>query len=255
MIHALAALWRDMGIDVDVGSGFTPDADIALLHHNVTRVDPSEVPAAPDGIKVLNGEVLDISKRLYSELRVTAADAWNGPVIIKTNLNSCGRPELQRNGRSWLRYSQSRIALLNWKIARCIPDRVYPVLDSVKDVPGWVWEREDLLVERFVPEREDGLYSIRGWVFLGSGGYGYRLFSKDPMVKVGSIVRYEYIDEVPPELQAVRESMKFDYGKFDYVVHDGQAVLFDANKTPTFTGDPRSKGLTSMANAMTELLP
>ena len=25
--------------------------------------------------------------------------------------------------------------------------------------------------------------------------------------------------------------MKFDFGKFDYVVHEGNAVLLDANKT------------------------
>jgi hypothetical protein len=25
--------------------------------------------------------------------------------------------------------------------------------------------------------------------------------------------------------------MKFDYGKFDYVIHEGQVLLLDANKT------------------------
>jgi hypothetical protein len=28
-----------------------------------------------------------------------------------------------------------------------------------------------------------------------------------------------------------RKRLNFDYGKFDYVVHDGQPVLLDANKT------------------------
>ena len=40
-------------------------------------------------------------------------------------------------------------------------------------------------------------------------------------------------EEVEPHQEIVkwREAMKFDYGKFDYVVHDGKAVLLDANKT------------------------
>jgi hypothetical protein len=37
---------------------------------------------------------------------------------------------------------------------------------------------------------------------------------------------------VPDEIRAERERMGFDYGKFDFVVNDGKAVLFDANRTP-----------------------
>jgi hypothetical protein len=37
---------------------------------------------------------------------------------------------------------------------------------------------------------------------------------------------------VPDFLRAERERLGFDYGKFDFVIHDGQAVLLDANKTP-----------------------
>jgi len=34
----------------------------------------------------------------------------------------------------------------------------------------------------------------------------------------------QYLDE--------RRKLGFDYGKFDFVVHEGRAVLLDANKTP-----------------------
>jgi hypothetical protein len=30
-----------------------------------------------------------------------------------------------------------------------------------------------------------------------------------------------------------RARLGFDYGKFDFVIHEGQAVLLDANRTPT----------------------
>ena len=38
--------------------------------------------------------------------------------------------------------------------------------------------------------------------------------------------------EVHPQIRELREAMGFDYGKFDYVVRDGEAILLDANKTP-----------------------
>ena len=40
--------------------------------------------------------------------------------------------------------------------------------------------------------------------------------------------------EIPPsELEAFREANGFDFGKFDYVEHDGRPILLDINKTPT----------------------
>ena len=36
----------------------------------------------------------------------------------------------------------------------------------------------------------------------------------------------------------LRQELGFDYGKFDYVVHDGRPVLLDANKTTGAAGLP-----------------
>ena len=46
-------------------------------------------------------------------------------------------------------------------------------------------------------------------------------------------VGQDHIEEVDPhpEIVQMRKRLNFDYGKFDYVVHNGRAVLFDANKT------------------------
>ncbi len=84
-----------------------------------------------------------------------------------------------------------------------------------------------------MPEREGNLYCVRGWVFFGSKGYTYRLFSKDGMVKVGSITDYEILGDPPKELEAFRAEKGFDFGKFDYVQVDGRPILLDINKTPT----------------------
>jgi hypothetical protein len=42
---------------------------------------------------------------------------------------------------------------------------------------------------------------------------------------------------VPDELRQRRHELGFNYGKFDFVLHQGKANLLDANKTP---GRPRN---------------
>lgn len=257
VLSCLADIWQEMGLTVHVGPGFAEDADLCVLHHNITRMSPTDVPTAPKGVRVLNGEVLDISKRRYSALRLLPGDDWDGPVIVKSNLNHFGAPEQRNLPRlTQLRMkAQRHLARLNWDLARTLPKKTYPLLESLDKVPGWVWEREDLLVERFIPEREGDHYCLRGWLFFGSASYGYRLVASDPLVKVGTMVRYEYIDDVPPDLLRHREEMKFDFGKFDYVIHDGRAILLDANKTPSFAGDRRSERILRLARAVEEFLP
>ncbi|ATG46978.1 hypothetical protein CEW89_04975 [Celeribacter ethanolicus] len=257
VLSCLAEIWQEMGLTVRVGPGFAEDADLCILHHDVTRLSPERVPQAPEGVRVLNGAVRDISKRRYSSLRLEPGADWDGQVIVKSNLNHFGGPE-QRNLPRLTRLrlkAQSRLARLNWDLARSLPKKTYPVLDRLDKVPGWVWERDDLLVERFMPEREGDHYCLRGWLFFGSASYGYKLVATDPLVKVRTMVRYEYLDEVPPELQRHREEMGFDFGKFDYVMHDGRAILLDANKTPSFAGDRRSERVLRLARAVEEFLP
>lgn len=38
--------------------------------------------------------------------------------------------------------------------------------------------------------------------------------------------------EVPDTIKQRRNELAFDCGKFDFVIHEGKAVLLDANKTP-----------------------
>jgi hypothetical protein len=37
----------------------------------------------------------------------------------------------------------------------------------------------------------------------------------------------------------MRARLGFDYGKFDYGIVDGQVVLYDVNRTPAASSDPR----------------
>ncbi|WP_460273539.1 hypothetical protein [Celeribacter sp. ULVN23_4] len=257
VLSCFAEIWREMGLTVNVGSEFTEDADLCILHHDLTRLPHESLPKAPNAVPVLNGEVLDISKRRYSSLCLKPGDDWDGPVIVKSNLNHFGGPEQRHLPKltQWRKKAQRSLARLNWDLARSLPKKTYPVLDGIHKVPNWVWDQEDLLVERFMPEREGEHYCLRGWLFFGSASYGYRLIATDPLVKVRTMVRYEYLDEVPPELERLRKEMNFDFGKFDYVMHDGRAVLLDANKTPSFAGDRRSERILRLAQAVQQFLP
>jgi hypothetical protein len=56
---------------------------------------------------------------------------------------------------------------------------------------------------------------------------------------------------VPDELRAMRRALGFDYGKFDFVVNEGKAVLLDANRTPT-AGGPLSDSVRAHMSDLAE---
>lgn len=254
MLEAMGRLWTNQGYRFEAGQNYRADADVCILHHNLSVLDPARLPVAPAGVRVLNGHLLDISKRVYSSLLLAPGDDWPGQVIIKTNLNHFGLPELRLRSRSLVRSVRSRLASLSWRLARSLPRRTYPVVARLSDVPDWVWADDALIVEKFMPEREGELYCLRGFLFLGSKSYGYRLFATHPLVKTGTMVRYEYIDEPPASILQLKNTLGFDFGKFDYVVHDGVITLLDANKTPTFVGSGESPRFHHLASGIEDFL-
>jgi len=106
------------------------------------------------------------------------------------------------------------------------------LFDRAGDVPDHVWRDPQLVVEKFMPERDPRGFALRTWCFMGKRETCSRCISADPVVKGSSIIARELVD-VPDELRGMRTRLGFDYGKFDFVLHDGRTVLFDANFTPT----------------------
>ncbi len=51
-------------------------------------------------------------------------------------------------------------------------------------------------------------------------------------MKASTAVRREPAP-VPDDLRLRRAELGFDFGKFDFVIHEGRAVLLDANRTPS----------------------
>ena len=108
----------------------------------------------------------------------------------------------------------------------------YPIFAATSAVPDEVWGNPGLVVERFMPERDEHGYCVRAWVFCGDRERCTRYRGTHPIVKSATIVAHEPAP-VPEEMRAERGRLGFDFGKFDFVVRDGEAILLDANRTPS----------------------
>lgn len=249
LMHWLLDRWRSVGYEVRVVTERTslPAADVAILHVNLTVIPQELRERLVQYQTVINGSVLDISKRTFSTLEVRDSRAITGPVIVKTNLNYRGVPECRsRVSRSFLCNSVPSATLRSavgraltwseyrrpWRYLRVLDG--YPVFSSSLEVPSGVWNNRNLVVERFEAEREGSSYVCRHWLFMGSREVQRITRSLDPMVKLNADVA-PLADAVPDELRDTRRQLKFDYGKFDYGIVSGRVVLYDVNRTPGAT--------------------
>ncbi|HWN82696.1 MAG TPA: hypothetical protein VNM87_11405, partial [Candidatus Udaeobacter sp.] len=184
----------------------------------------------------VNARVKDIRKSTFSQQLIAQGDPWPGAVIVKSDLNSAGRPErLNREaGRILRRESVQRTlrAFERWTGLRppFMTTRDYQIYDRLADVPRHLFRDRRVVIEKFLPEIEDGHYHTRIYQFLGDRAICSRLVSTQPIVNVASTIRIEDVTP-PPEILAWRQQLAIDYGKLDYVMVDGRAVLLDVNKT------------------------
>ena len=237
IVDHLARYWREDGHEVVYLFGTKPHvpADLILVHVDLSVVPRKYLAFASRYPIVLNGQVRDIRKSLVSTNLVRARDSWTGPVIVKTDLNYAGKPERARTPK-WLekrprvlRAARSAKAWLTGR--RNSPELTdYLIFESASEVPADVFRRKDVVVERFLPERENGLFHLRMCQVLGDQLICTRLASREPVIKAGMSVSSEPIAP-HPDVETWRKRFDLDYGKLDYLVHDGRAVLIDVNKT------------------------
>ena len=84
-----------------VGTSRKIPADAAILHVDLSLV-PDEYREFVESYPVaINGNILDIRKSSTSRNRVLRGDAYDGPVIVKTDLNSAGLPEIKLQFQHW----------------------------------------------------------------------------------------------------------------------------------------------------------
>jgi len=249
-LRDIVDVWREDGLRVTVlnGPGTRVGAPLAILHVDLTIVPEDYLRFVRNYPAVINGRVTDISKRAISANLVNRDDAFDGPVIVKTDLNCGGVREasLERRGPFLRKCLSASRRMLPWGFRSHLRPSAYPVLESKAEVPRAAWNNPKLVVERFLPEASDGYFCLRTWVFLGASETHSICYSKNPVVKSSNVIRREVLGDVPGELRQIRANLGFDFGKFDYVIVDGRVVLFDVNRTPTYGGFERERFLPSI---------
>jgi hypothetical protein len=238
LIKYLADAWRDDGLEVAFVFGvdrFVP-ADLVIAHVDLSVVPDEYLEFAGRYPIVLNGEVKDIRKSTFSEQRVSRNSGYVGKVIVKSNLNHGGRPE--RRLLEPVVGSVDADRSLDQIVGRGRFPMDYPIYDRIEDVPGRFFATDDFIVEKFIPEWESGRYHARWFDFLGDCWTSLRSSSTSPVCRTYTRKETETI-EPPPKLFELRKRFRLDYGKLDYVVHDGAVHLLDVNKTTGAFARPR----------------
>ena len=232
LINLMRPVWERAGWIVTdvVGVSRKIPADAAILHVDLSLV-PDEYREFVESYPVaINGKILDIRKNSTSRNRVLRGDAYDGPVIVKTVLNSAGLPEIKLQFQH-----RSPFGLAARFLARkgiCWPGGVQPhyphpmrgkhdylIFDSARDLPEDIFDCPDLIVEKFQPEIYDGQICLREWYFFGDVSIdNLAELSADPVSTFGEQAPQLH-RPVPPELWDLRCSLGLDYGKIDYPRH------------------------------------
>jgi hypothetical protein len=236
-VYYLAGFWREAGYDVCFRFGprdYAP-ADLGFLHVDLSVVPRAYLELAARYPRTVNGRVRDIRKSAFSRNLVCPGDGWDGPVIVKSDLNCAGRPERLLREPAWVR-SHALARRAQWYLRRLTgappfdDSRDYLVFTRRADVPPRYFADRRYVVERFLPEVAAGLYHTRIFQFLGDRWTCTRLSAREPVVNTAAAVHS--VDVEPhPEIFAWRRRLGLDYGKLDYVERDGGIELLDVNKT------------------------
>ncbi|MCA9394559.1 MAG: class I SAM-dependent methyltransferase [Candidatus Omnitrophica bacterium] len=260
-LRHISQVWREMGFSVSVHNGIAERfaADLLFLHVDLTVIPLDYLAFARAFPHSVNTSTGDIRKSQISPNVLERSDLFGGRVIIKTDNNCGGYKEAnlaaqQSLGGRWQRWLDDK---LPWRM-RAQTLYTYPILKATSKVPRKVWDNPQFVVEKFRPEKQDDLYALRTWVFLGDRETHSICYAKEPVVKSSNVIRREELGDVPQELRRRRDELGFAFGKFDYAINKGEVVLFDVNPTPTlgaFATEEFMPGIRKLAEGIHSLLP
>jgi hypothetical protein len=237
LMDVMAAIWQRWSAEIIYVAGpiIPRDVDIAVLHVDLTRVPKYYVSSSRRAATVVNGQILDIRKSQCLDDLLSPNSAWDGPVIVKSDENYFGRPDrLLLKGR-WLpealtyRWRQ-KVAQLTGRHVQFNSKDDYRVFPSLAAVPPWGFYPGSV-VQPFQPERQGNRYVLREYYFFGDHHYFNTELGESAVITSGQGIDSEVVN-VPKELLALRKQLGMDFGKFDFVMVDGRAVIYDVNKTP-----------------------
>ncbi|MEO5811273.1 MAG: hypothetical protein ABIU96_13320 [Rhodanobacter sp.] len=250
LMELLMKEWERGGIDVRVARGVDHlvPADTLIPHLDLTAIPPDYLAFMQKYPRVVNAYVRDTSKSRISTSLLEKDDDYVGAVIVKTDRNYGGLPETYlavNSGSNQLKFAAAirKIAIRAckkltgsspWRYVDHLNPSEYPIFPSLGVVPRGVFKNRNLVVEKYVPEVDGDDYLLRYYYFFGNREICLLLRSKEKVVKFSNAFQIEEIP-VHPALRRIRHKFGFDYGKFDYFVHDDEVIVFDVNKTPGHT--------------------
>ncbi|MHC4262568.1 MAG: hypothetical protein ACYSWX_08615 [Planctomycetota bacterium] len=244
LVSPMGAMWSSWGCAVrhQFGVAQEADADIVIVHVDLSVVPDEYLEYALKFPCRVNVGLTDIRKSRISRNLVTLDDDFLGPVIVKTDLNHGGTPEVRlgiRAARSpgLLDRVKGRLGLRNPLLMNGPHD--YCVYERKADVPRAVFDDPSLVVERFLGESATSGFLHRRYLFFGDVEIN-QSWSGRNAVNHGDHAQEELpTGEVPEELRRLRAELKADFGKIDYAIVDGEAQAFDVNRTPSgWVDDP-----------------
>lgn len=235
----LARRWAARGVDVRFVQGLAEplEADLVFLHLDLTHVPAEYAERIAAHPAVANGTLLDLSKRRIGRAVLRRGEPWSGPVLVKTDLNHGGIPE-RRLAKATGTYGRWRgLGRKDWlssfRRTGAMRPHDYPVFARLEDVPPAVWDEPGLVVERFLGERDGDAWLGHAAVFLGDRSACIRKRASAPVVRARTCLSMEVV-EMPAPIAAARDALGLDFGKIDFVWHEGDAVVLDVSRTPTF---------------------
>ena len=224
--------WEASGLiikDVYGTDEFIP-ADAAFLHIDLSVIPDEYLSFASRYHRVINGQVHDIRKSVISKNLISKDEAYEGQVIVKTDLNAGGGPERSSIFIERTYHYLWRILPAWAKPVGIYSQKDYTIFENPALVPRKFYHDPKLVVEKFLPEKWGKIYCHRRYYFLGEKEVNQLWLSKDPLCFSGDEIVLN--KPVIPELRSLRKKLGFDFGAFDYVMRDGNIILFDVNKTP-----------------------
>jgi len=232
--------WERSGHRVRFANGVQKavPGDIAVAHIDLTLTPDEYLDYLSRYPVAINAGVKNISKDRFSAIMLKQGDAWGGPVIVKTKNNYGGYVEANYASRTGQAILDSDLHQRPWRKVETLDPYNYPVFESLALVPPGVWKNPNLIVEKFLSERDEkGHHVARHWHFMGDREFGRYITSPDRIVKPTTHFEREIFsrrldDPVPEELRELRRRMAFDFGRFDYGIVDGHAIVYDTNTTP-----------------------
>ncbi len=241
VLHAMLLAMKGTGVGLKVQRHWDerPPADLVIPHIDLTVWPKSLTDFLAHYPNVANRRLTDISKRHISGHLVRQGDSWQGPVIVKTDMNYGGIVD-RRHTRNQAKVASGAPGPMT--PAAVTPETrpyrrgKYSLFASIGAVPKIVWDDPGLIVERYHAERKGDLYGLRQLFLVGETYAVRQAWGPYPVVKGDSTVERHWLeDPPPPEVLDVVRAHGVEFGKIDYTVVNGQPFVFDIARTPTGT--------------------